>query len=94
VRIRFYIDPQTDQPHVNGHGVSVAEAREIVRRPLEQRGGREGSTIAFGRTAAGRYLKVVYALDDDGEGVFVITAYDPTPNEVRALRRRLKRKRQ
>lgn len=42
----------------------------------------------------GRYLKVIYSQDDDGEGIFVITAYDLPRRQLRALQRRLRRRRQ
>ena len=32
--------------------------------------------MKLGQTGAGRYLQVVYVPDKDGEGVFVITAYE------------------
>jgi len=74
------------------HGVSEQEAREVLARPLEDRPGREGSRVALGRTAAGRYLRVIYVPDPEPDSVFVITAYDLGPKAKRALRRRRRRK--
>ncbi len=31
MEVRFYLDPQTDQPHIYGHGVSEAEVEQIFR---------------------------------------------------------------
>lgn len=66
---------------------------DILADPLETTPGRGDSLIALGRTRAGRMLKVVYLRDEDGAGVFVITAFDLPPKQVRALNRRLRRKR-
>ena len=74
------------------HGVSEQEAREVLARPLEDRPGREGSRVALGQTAAGRYLRVIYVPDPEPDSVFVITAYDLGPKAKRALRRRRRRK--
>jgi hypothetical protein len=93
MEIRFYIDPETNQPHILNHGVSQDEARQVLRRPGEDRGGDEGSRVAIGQTAAGRHLKVIYARDAVGEGVFVITAYDLTGKALHAYRRRQRRRR-
>jgi len=48
--------------------------------------------VALGRTAAGRYLRVIYVPDPEPDSVFVITAYDLGPKAKRALRRRRRRK--
>jgi len=92
VKIRFYKDPESGEAHMAHHGVSEQEAREVLARPLEDRPGREGSRVALGRTAAGRYLRVIYVPDPEPDSVFVITAYDLGPKAKRALRRRRRRK--
>jgi uncharacterized DUF497 family protein len=53
---------------------------------------RENSRFALGQSQAGRYLKVVYAPRNQGEGIFVITAYELRGKELRAYRRRRRRK--
>jgi hypothetical protein len=58
------------------------------------RAGREGSRIALGRTASGRYLRVIYVPDAEPDSVFVITAYDLTGKPLAAYRRRRKKKHQ
>jgi hypothetical protein len=91
MKIKFYIDPETGQPHVYSHGVTETEVRQVLRRPgLVLRGGRK-SRLALGQTAAGRYLKVVYAPRRQGPGVFVVTAYELRGKELRAYRRRRRR---
>jgi hypothetical protein len=91
--IRLHIDPDTNLPHIFEHGVTEDEVREVLRKPGEDRSGDEGSRVAIGQTVAGRYLKVIYARDTVGDGVFVITAYDLKRKPLNAFRRRQRRKR-
>jgi uncharacterized protein DUF4258 len=86
--VRFYLDPETGQPHIYTHGIREAEVEEVLARPLEDRPGREGSRVALGPTGAGRYLRVVYVPDPTPNSVFVITAFELGPKALRALRRR------
>ena len=90
--LRFYIDPETDEPHICGHSVSEDEVEEVITEPLEDRAGSEGSRVAIGQTRHGRYLRVIYVPDPEQDSVFVITAYEPGPKARRALRRRHRRK--
>ena len=91
--IRYYFDPETQQPHIYRHGVTESEVEEVLRRPMEDRPGREGSRIALGRTEPGRYLRVIYVPDRTLDSLFVVTAYQLGPKAMRALRRRRRRKR-
>lgn len=91
--VRFYMDPVTGQPHIFEHGVTEEEVYDVLRKPGEDRGGDEGSRVAIGQTGAGRFLKVIYARDAIGQGVFVITAYDLKGKPLKAFRRRQRRKR-
>lgn len=75
---RFYIDPATGLPHVYNHHVDEAEVIDVLEQPGEDRAGREGSRIALGQTASGRYLRVIYVPNTEPDSVFVITAYDLT----------------
>jgi hypothetical protein len=90
--IRFYIDPETGMPHIHNHQVFEDEVEDILRRPGEDRPGRDNSRVAIGQTRDGRYLKVVYVPDADRNGIFVITAYDLTGKPLTAYRRRKRRK--
>jgi len=92
VNLRFYIDPETDAPHIYRHGVDEAEVEDVLRRPLEDRPGRDGARVAIGQTRGGRYLRVVYVPDPEPESVFVITAFELGPKPLRALRRRRRKK--
>ncbi len=71
-----------------------AEVIDVLEKPGEDRAAREGSRIALGRTASGRYLRVIYVPDAELDSVFVITAYDLTGKPLVAYRRRRKKKRQ
>jgi Domain of unknown function (DUF4258) len=93
VDVRYYIDPETEQPHIYRHDVAEREVEDVLRRPMEDRPGREGSRVALGRTQTGRYLRVIYVPDPVPDSVFVITAYRLGPKALRALRRRRRRKR-
>jgi hypothetical protein len=90
--IRYNVDPDTGDPHFYSHNVSIEEVLSVLRDPLEKSRGREDSIAAIGQTSRGRYLKVIFSPDDDGIGIFVITAYDITDSQIRALRRRLRRR--
>ena len=88
MRIRYYIDPETELPHIYRHDVSEAEVEEVLRRAGEDRPGREGSRVAVGRTSGGRYLRVIYVPDPEPDSVFVITAYELCGKPLTAYRRR------
>jgi hypothetical protein len=72
--------------------VAESEVEEVLTRSLEDRAGTEGSRVALGRTASGRYLRVVYVPDPEPETVFVVTAYDLGPKAKRALQRGRRKK--
>ena len=91
MRVRFYDNPVTSRPHVEDHGVSRQECVEVLERPGQDFASGSGARMAYGQTRSGRYLKVVYRADDEGDGVFVITAYLLRGNDLKAYRRRMKR---
>ena len=93
VDVRFYFDPDTDQPHIYNHGVTEAEVEEVLRRSGEDLPARDNSRMKVGQTAAGRYLQVVYVPDDDPNSVFVITAYELRGKAKQAFRRRRRKRR-
>jgi hypothetical protein len=86
--VRFYVDPGTDEPYIYGHQFSEEEVVEVLSHPGEVRPGNEGSRIAIGQTAAGRYLRAIYVPDPEPDSVFVITAYELTVKPLLAYRRR------
>ena len=63
MKIRFYVDPETDEPHILSHDVDEEEVREVLESAGEDRPGREGSRIAIGKSHGGRYLRVIYVPD-------------------------------
>ena len=93
MELRFYLDAETGLPHMARHRVSEADVEHVLAFPLEDGGGAEGTRVAIGRTAAGRFLKVIYVPDPAPDSAFVITAFEPGPKALKALRRRLKRRR-
>jgi hypothetical protein len=36
MELRFWIDPETDLPHVFNHGVTEEEVRQVMARPAEE----------------------------------------------------------
>ncbi len=92
MRLRFYIDPETDQPHIYRHDVLEDEVEEVLARPGEDRRGRDGSRVALGRTSGGRFLRVVYVPDNTPGSAFVVTAFELTGKPLAAYRRRSRRR--
>lgn len=89
---RFYIDPETGEPHIYNHGVTEEEAEEVLLYSEDDVPGRRDSRIALGTTSQGRHLQVVYLPEPEIHGVFVITAYDLRGKALAAYRRRRRRK--
>lgn len=92
MNIRFYLDPETGQPHIYNHRVNEKEVEEVLNSRGEDRPGREGSRVTIGQTLSGRYLKVIYVPDQQPKSVFVITAYELQAKPLTAYRRRHRRK--
>jgi hypothetical protein len=92
VIVRFYIDPETGEPHIYNHGISEEDVEDILSRPGEDRPSRENSRAAIGQTRSGRHLRVIYVTDSDPGSVFVITAYDLTGKQLVAYRRRRRKR--
>jgi len=86
--VRFYLDPTTGQPHIYEHGVDETEVLEVLSSPVEDGPGRDDAFVAIGRTWRGRILKIIYVIDDDRDGIFVVTAYALTGKPLAAFRRR------
>ena len=92
MRIRFWNDPETGQPHIYVHGVTEEEVRQVLRRPGLNYPGSGNSRIVLGQTAAGRYLKLIYVPDENVNSVFVVTAYELRGNALKAYRRAKRKK--
>lgn len=93
MEIRFFLDPDTGEPHIYQHGVTEEEVEEVLRYPGDDLPGRRDSRLALGQTEAGRYLQVVYVPDPDRRSLFVVTAYDLRGKALKAYRRRRRLKR-
>ena len=92
MEVRYYRDPETGLPHIHGHGVTEAEAEWILAHPAEDDACSGDSRQALGKTAEGRYLRVIYVPDEEGDGVFVVTAYPLAGKQLKAFRRRHRRR--
>jgi hypothetical protein len=88
MNLRFYIDPETNLPHIYDHGVSEVEVEDILKKPGEDRLGREGTRVAIGQTIDSRYLKIIYVPEPKSYSAFVITAYELTGKPLSAYKRR------
>ena len=92
MNFRFYIDPETGDPHILRHRVSEEEVKEIFLSPTEDRPGRDGARLLVGRTEEGRFIRIIYVRDPEPGSVFVVTAYELTERPLRALMRRWMRR--
>jgi len=90
---RYYLDPQTAEPHIYEHGISEEEVEFVWRHASEDLPARDETRQALGQTANGRYLRVIYVPDEKPDSVFVITAFDLRGKPLQAFRRRRRRKR-
>lgn len=67
------------------HNVFPMEVEQVLfSRPRWQTPSREGTTVVFGQTDAGRYLAIVTAPADDG-GTYIVTARPMTDTERKAF---------
>ena len=74
MHVRYYIDLETDAPHIYNHQVSETEVEDVLRRPGEDRPAQDGARMAIGQASSGRFLRVIYVPVPKPESVFVITA--------------------
>lgn len=90
--LRFYIDPETELPHIYRHGVEEYEVEDVLYDYTERGRSDDGAWYAIGQTRGGRYLMVVYRYDRSDGSITVITAYDLRGNARHAYRRRERRR--
>ena len=80
-------DSDWSADHIAAHRVTLGEVREaILERPYWAVPGRDGTTLIYGQTYAGRYLLVVAIAE--GEQAFIVTARDMTEAEKKTFRRK------
>jgi uncharacterized protein len=75
------------ETHIARHGVTPEEVEQSTHRPFYTMPGRDGTTLLFGQTDAGRYLLVVLARSGDGRW-FVVTARAMTDSERRVFKKK------
>ena len=92
MNIRYYIDPETGEPHTYNHDVEEEEVEDVLESSGEDRPGRNGSRVALGQTRGGRFLRIIYVRDPQPDSIFVITAYNLRGKPLLAYRRRLRKK--
>ena len=66
--------------HIARHRVTPEEVEQSTHRPFYTMTGRDGTTLLFGQTYAGRFLLVVLAKASDGRW-HVVTARTMTVSE-------------
>jgi uncharacterized protein len=77
---------EESEAHIARHGVHPAEVEEAAyTRPRLVARGREGTTLVFGTTSAGRHLLVVLIKAVDGSD-YCVTAREMTTRERRTFR--------
>ncbi len=74
-----------NEEHIAHHGVVLQEAEKVVRGSKPRHRG-DGNYRAVGRGQGGRWLQVIYVLDEDGTA-YVIHARPLTDTEKRRERR-------
>jgi hypothetical protein len=92
MEIRYYRDPETGLPHIYEHGITETEVEWVLRHATEDEPLSRGSRQALGQSATGRYLRVIYVPDEVGDDVFVVTAYVLSGRQLKAFRRRRRRR--
>ena len=92
MNIRFYIDSQTELPHIYNHNINEYEVEYVLSNPGEDRPGADGSRLVIGQTESGRYLRVIYVPAKNRKSLFVITAYDLKGKTLYAYRKRRRRR--
>ena len=92
MELRFWNDPETGLPHIYNHGITEQEVWQVFVGTSEDCKADRDSRMRVGRTAAGRYLQVIYSPDEGGGSAFVITAFELKGKAKKAYRRRQRRK--
>jgi uncharacterized DUF497 family protein len=94
-RVEFIWDleenPEGNVQHIAEHGVTVAEAEQVVRDQYGAALATRSSTrpTVFGWTLTGKYLGVVFeVVDKAGPQVYVVTAFEAPPPAAPKRRRK------
>lgn len=87
MRISEFDWDDRNEEHIARHAVDPSEVEEVFRRSPLIQSGRKGTYLAWGQSAVGRYLLVVFLRRESGTAR-VITARDMSDREKKRLRRR------
>ena len=52
MKVRYYIDPETGQPHIYNHNVAESEVEEVLASPGEDRPGRDEARVTSAKRRA------------------------------------------
>lgn len=52
MEVRYYLDPESDQPHIYGHGVIEQEVEQVLRGLGEDLPAAKRSRMKLGQTAS------------------------------------------
>ena len=92
VKIRYFSDPETGEPHIYDHDVSEDEVEDVLRRPGEDLPARNKSRSIIGQTNQGRYLRIICVREPESGSIFVVTAYDLSSRQLAAYKRRRRKR--
>ena len=92
MNLRFNVNPETGLPHIYDHSVQEYGVQDVLDDPGDVKRDRRGLRIAIGQTRGGRYLQVIYRLEQATDVAFIITAYDPNNSTLDAFRCRRRRR--
>jgi hypothetical protein len=58
MEVRYYLDPETGEPHIYEHGITEEEVEQVLRSRGEDLSAARNSRMKLGQTLAGRHLQV------------------------------------
>lgn len=90
--LRFYVDPETGETHASAHGITEEEVDQVFDGSADVHPGSDDSRVLEGPTHSGRVLRVIYVPDAEGDAVFVVTAYELKGKDLKAYRRRRRKR--
>ena len=92
VKIRYFEDRETGEPHIYDHDVSEDEVEEVLQRPGEDLPARNKSRSIIGKTSGGRYLRIICVREPESGSIFIVTAYDLSSRQLAAYKRRRRKR--
>ncbi len=93
MRLEFYVDPETEAPHIFRHDVREEEVAEVLVGDGVRWQVGDGKVVVVGKTGDGRFLQVVLVESDEpSEPILVITAYPPKKEMIAEFRRRMRKR--